>query len=111
MITAAIFLFSLYCIIVPKFLCYVWDTFIVKQYFVPSISYETMFALYITYQAVIKIKCVNVNEIKKIYNINNNAEISEYLKQKYCECVSSIYSILINFTRLAIVYIILMIIQ
>jgi restriction endonuclease S subunit len=43
------FICALYYLIVPKFLCYVWDVFVVKQYFLPSISYKTMFALYISY--------------------------------------------------------------
>lgn len=109
--TALIFLFSLYCLVVPKFLCYVWDIFVVSQYLVPSISYKTMFALYITYRAIIKIKDADVNEIKKLRNIYNNAETSEDLKQEDDDCFVSIYSVLIHFTQLAIAYIVLMIIR
>lgn len=109
--TVLVFLFSLYCLVVPKFLCYVWDTFVVSQYLVPSISYKTMFALYITYRAIIKIKDADVNEIKKLRNIYNNSETSEDLKQEDDDCFASIYSVLIHFTQLAIAYIVLMIIR
>ena len=109
--TVLVFLFSLYCLVVPKFLCYVWDTFVVNQYLVPSISYKTMFALYITYRAIIKIKDADANEIKKLRNIYNNAETSEDLKQEDDDCFASIYSVLIHFTQLAIAYIVLMIIR
>lgn len=109
--TVLVFLFSLYCLVVPKFLCYVWDTFVVNQYLVPSISYKTMFALYITYRAIIKIKDADVNEIKKLRNIYNNSETSEDLKQEDDDCFASIYSILMHFTQLAIAYIVLMIIR
>lgn len=109
--TVLVVLCSLYYLVVPKFLCYVWDTFVVKQYLVPSISYKTMFVLYITCRVIIELKTVSIEEIARLRNIYNRTKTSKDLQQDNDKCLATIYSILIHFTQLAIAYVIIRLIQ
>lgn len=107
------FICVLYYLVVPKFLCYVWDAFIVKQYFLPSISYKTMFALYISYLAVTKLIPIEEARIEELRDVCNKTEteIEDLRRQEHDTCLEVLYTKLMHFTQLAIAYVILIIIQ
>lgn len=107
------FICALYYLIVPKFLCYVWDVFVVKQYFLPSISYKTMFALYISYLAITKLTPIEEARIGELRDVcdKTEAEIEDLKQQEHDVCLEVLYTKLIHLTQLAVVYVILIIIQ
>lgn len=107
------FICALYYLIVPKFLCYVWDVFVVKQYFLPSISYKTMFALYISYLAITKLTPIEEARIGELRDVcdKTEAEIEDLKQQEHDVCLEVLYTKLIHLTQLAVVYVILIIIR